>query len=221
MKEWLVDIINASDELNFQEMWDSMHEVCLMKIKEILGISRGHRHAIKETWWWSDEIREVLAAKKLAFREWIKCSRSNVVGKQSLKETYLECSKRAKKGAAKLKSAKAEGIYQELKEISSMTANKDHLMTEIRPNAVNNTKLYKIAAQRRGNAGEIETPEFNNGAEGNMLINDNDILKRWHQYCEKSMNEKFHHTEIPSKTPQIREVPDIDVGRMESENETP
>lgn len=51
MQEWLADILEASDDLSAQEIWDNVKEVVQIKAKDMLGMTRQSRFIEKETWW--------------------------------------------------------------------------------------------------------------------------------------------------------------------------
>ncbi len=88
-QERLQDIINASEELSAQEMWDNLHEVCVESAKRMLGVTGGHHHVDKETWWWSAEAKEAALLKKIAFQVWAKCDRSRIDKKDCLRVNMM------------------------------------------------------------------------------------------------------------------------------------
>lgn len=72
MSNWLEDIIVAEEELTMDDVWNSFEDVCVMKAKKHLGVSKGRLKSKKESWWWNDEVASALKSKKCACQEWSK-----------------------------------------------------------------------------------------------------------------------------------------------------
>jgi exonuclease III len=214
-QEWLKDIINASDELSSQEMWDNLHEGCVERAKRLLGVSGGQHHVHKETWWWSAGAKEATSLKRLAFQAWTKCDRSNIDEKTRLREEYKVAKKLCKKIVAQLQAAAKEDLYKELEKISDSTASRDQTVHEVRNSTqFDGTTIYKIAAQRRRNAREIDSPRFINDSQGHLLVKDEDICHRWREYCCDLFNQSDPHNIDLNVEPNLVEVPDFTVGEL-------
>uniref|UniRef100_A0A336KNE4 CSON012838 protein n=1 Tax=Culicoides sonorensis TaxID=179676 RepID=A0A336KNE4_CULSO len=56
MKEWLLDILEAAEDLSLDELWYSFEQVCTEKAKQFLGVSKGRLNIGKEAWWWNNEV---------------------------------------------------------------------------------------------------------------------------------------------------------------------
>lgn len=212
MQEYLLDILalDEDENLTVQEMWDLMQEPCLERAKTLLGVSKTGNYFKKETWWWNEETRKAVNKKDDAFKAWSNCPSSNTVEKEKLSKVYEECKKVSKQTCAQAQAAMYEKMYQELEEITRSNADRDQTVDEIgQKSKIASTTIYKIAAQRRRNAREIVSPKFICDAEGNLLVEDQAILNRWREYCEKLLNETFPRTYFPSANPVQVDVDDI------------
>lgn len=50
IRAWLSDVLNSENELTIDEMWNNCEEVCVMKAKQHLGVSKGRLKNKKESW---------------------------------------------------------------------------------------------------------------------------------------------------------------------------
>jgi len=215
MQEYLLDILNLVEDPNegdfsAQDMWNFLQEPCLEEAKKLLGVSKGHRHMHKETWWWRKEAKEVVKDKEKAYKAWSKCPCSNREEKDRLLEEYKRCKKLAKRKCAQLVAAGAERLYEELEDISSSASDTGRAVQGLREQEPNKgAVIFKIAAQRRRNAQEISSPKFVSDSQGQLLVDEDKILTRWHEYCEGLLNEEFPRRYFPDAAPNDVDVPDI------------
>lgn len=49
-------------------MWDYLQDVCLVRAKELLGVTKGQHFIDKETWWWNKDTKKAVREKKMAFQ---------------------------------------------------------------------------------------------------------------------------------------------------------
>lgn len=209
MQAWLYDLIDQHEDLTCQEMWDNLHEVCIFKAKEHLGVWKNRHHIDKETWWWNEETAEAVKNKDLACQAWTTCDPNKLQEKEKLRLEYKRCKKIAKKTVARCRAKAAQALYDELEELTQKSAQRNHAAQEIGQSGDNGTRLYKIAAQRRKNAKEIQSPKFIEDADGHLLTSDQQIKNRWFQYCNELFNEEFPSTANPIADPHFEEVPDF------------
>ena len=214
-KEYLNDIIEAADEIDAQVMWGNLEEVIVPRAKELLGVSNGRHNINKETWWWSDEAKQATQRKKLAFEAWTKCSSSNIDEKARLAKEYKDAKTLTSRVVSQVQAAAVQDLYDELEKISDSTANRDQTIQVLRQGTVNDAAtIYKIAAQRRRNAREIDSPRFINDSNGNLIVTDKGICNRWKEYCNELLNQSFPRNADPTITPHDLEVPDITLGQI-------
>lgn len=209
MQEWLTDILNCSDDLSPQEMWDNVQEVCHIKATKMLGVTRGSRHIDHETWWWNEDTKKAVAAKKAAFQAWTLCRNGTVEEKQRLHAEYQACNKQTQKTVAQVKAAALKDLYDELEELGDKEIHRTSDAQELRQgSSFDNTKIYKIAASRRRNAKEIQSPRYIKDAAGNLLVKDKEICQRWREYCDELLNTEFPRESIPSAEPNLSDIPE-------------
>ena len=78
-------------------------------LQEVLGMTTGRRPpGDKETWWWNDEVQEVIKAKKVAKKIW------ETSGRQEDRDIYRQANKAAKKAVAMNKALAMNELYEEL-----------------------------------------------------------------------------------------------------------
>ena len=124
-----------------------------------------------------------------------------------LPQEYKRCRKAAKRICAQAQAASMDELYNELKKISTTAADRHHVANELQVSSkFAGTTFFKIAAQRRRNVKEIDSPKFINDEDGKLLTRDQDILCRWRRYCDGLLNEEF-----PRRYAQTEEANDIDV----------
>uniref|UniRef100_A0A336LYA8 CSON007526 protein n=1 Tax=Culicoides sonorensis TaxID=179676 RepID=A0A336LYA8_CULSO len=209
MKIWLNDILEFGEEYSPQEMWHAMQEVCQIKAKEMLGVTRGTRHIEKETWWWNSETREAVNEKKAAFQEWTKFRNGTEAEKKRLHDIYKERSKQAKKIIAQAQAEATKDLYDELENMTSKAAHRTSDAQEVSEgSSYDSTKIYKIAAQRRRNSKQIQSPKFVKDAQGRLLVDDEEICKRWKEYCNELLNTQFPRQHTPQAEPNIQDTPE-------------
>ena len=90
------------------DMWSSFKEGVLKACEEVCGKKKGRRDR-GDTWWWNEEVKEVIGKKKEAYKIWCK-DRS-----EGNKARYKSMKNRAKKVVAKAMRKEAE---EELSKIS-------------------------------------------------------------------------------------------------------
>ncbi|XP_055838267.1 uncharacterized protein LOC129906511 [Episyrphus balteatus] len=210
MQNYLYNNTNIflNEESTAQSMWDLLQRTCIEKAKTLLGVSKGHNQQGKETWWWNDEAKAFVSKKKMAFKAWSKCPSNNTEQKSRLEVEYRNCKKEAKKICAQIQAKNTEDLYRELDVISTPTAD---AIQELRQNVNKGATIFKIAAQIRRNAQEICSPKFINNAQGQLLVENYEILHRWRQYCDELLNEQFPRLHFPMASPNLSEVSDVTV----------
>ncbi len=80
---------------------------------------------------------------------------------------------------AQLQAAGLDELYKELDKFFTSAADRDQTAEELQVGSkYAGTTIFKLAAQRRRNAREIDTPKFIRDKNGNLPTRDEDILRR-------------------------------------------
>ncbi|GAB0089080.1 hypothetical protein DMENIID0001_035590 [Sergentomyia squamirostris] len=202
MAEWIRGNTNCED-LSPTQMWNALSDVLVDKAKTTLGVSKGPLHNDKETWWWNSETKEAVLAKSNAFKAWTGCKPSSE--KVHLKEKYDDCKKVVKRKVAQAQAAAAEKFYQELEDLGTDERPSMHEKPK------DNARIYKVAAQRRRNAREIQAPKYIEDAHGTLLVDDKAICNRMREYFNDLLNEEFPRESFPSVEPNTEDIDDFSV----------
>ncbi|XP_075210428.1 uncharacterized protein LOC142317764 [Lycorma delicatula] len=160
LQDWIHDVVEAEAELDAGEMWQAFQDVCLLKAKELLGVSKGRLRNGREGWFWKgDSVKKAVAAKRAAFRAWLKCDPLLTIEKERLRQQKVETKKAAAKEIAKAKAAACQKFYEDLESPDG------------------DGMIFKVAAQHRNNAKAITSPKFIEDANGRLLTDDHDITQ--------------------------------------------
>ncbi|XP_071719227.1 uncharacterized protein [Rutidosis leptorrhynchoides] len=99
------------------QMWkylaSTIREVAKEALGVVVGTSRGNR-AVRESWWFSDEVQRKVALKQLRFRELITCGEGTPSDRIRAEERYKEAKREAKKALAQTKDMAYEVLYKKL-----------------------------------------------------------------------------------------------------------
>lgn len=83
---------------------------CIRKVaSEVLGVSKSSHQSRRNTWWWDEEVRSKVEAKKMAYRK-LKESKDEVE-RGINKVSYKRAEKESKLAVARAKSEPLEGLY--------------------------------------------------------------------------------------------------------------
>nr|XP_032523145.1 craniofacial development protein 2-like [Danaus plexippus plexippus] len=91
-----------------QEVWDRAQSAIITAGKRVLGLSKGGRVIDKETWWWNDEVQEVIREKKTAFKKW---QQSN---SPEDRLEYIAAKRASKRAVARARSDRLSPLYDTL-----------------------------------------------------------------------------------------------------------
>lgn len=151
---------------NVQEWWTHNAAVITKYGKEVLGETAGKVWEQKESWWWDEQIKEVLKGKKEAKKRW---EQSQL---EENRDMYRERNKEAKKVVAQAKAKAYENLYTELETKEGQN------------------KIFKLARSRNKSTKDITHVKQIKDRNGTVLRKEEDILKRWKEYFERLLNEE-------------------------------
>ena len=93
-------------------MWEAVADYIRRSAKETLGLPRGGGTRMEGAWWWNEEIKEKVKAKKEAYAEFMS---SNSEEEREQKEIgYKVAKKEARKAVAIAKSQAFDRLYHRL-----------------------------------------------------------------------------------------------------------
>ena len=120
-------------------------------VEGVCGMTTGHIQRERETWWWCDEVRQAITAKRKAFKEW------QAEQTEEKKEAYKAKTRQANRAVAAAK----EAAWQEwCKEIDG---------AEVRQ------KMFKIAKQMRKERKEVVGGIYIKDKNGNTIVEGHNI----------------------------------------------
>ncbi|XP_064097619.1 ribonuclease Y-like [Macrobrachium nipponense] len=141
-------------------------EIIVRDAREILGESSGKMFENKETWWFSEEVKDATKQKKEAKKRW--------EGTQVEEDwmAYKEANKLAKKTVATAKDRAYDQLYKELD-------------TKERQG-----KIFKLARMRNKSTKDITHIGQIKDKDENVLRNERHMQRIWEEYFEALLNEE-------------------------------
>ncbi|XP_076933607.1 uncharacterized protein LOC143599578 [Bidens hawaiensis] len=122
----------------------------------------------KELWWWNEIVQDKIRDKQGSFRELMRCT--NEEERLGLRESYKNAKREVKKAVSEAKNNAYKRIYECLE-----TKGGEHYM-------------FKIAKARELIKKDLGTVKFINGADGHVLVKEQDIRLRWKTYFQNLFN---------------------------------
>lgn len=86
-------------EGNMKKMWEKVAEGVKKVAKEVVGVGRGNMPQDKQTWWWAEEVQEIISKKKIQFKklqknreseDWVEYKSLSKAAKSAVSEAKLE-----------------------------------------------------------------------------------------------------------------------------------
>ena len=148
-------------------MWGGLKKCLLDVVEEVCGRSRGRpRH--RETWWWNDEVAELVKEKRRLFGIYNK-SKSG-----SDKRTVLEDKRRydEAKCAARRGISKAQEV--ERRKFGEMLDEENEKGT-----------VFRVAKQIVRNNRDVVGGGCVRRADGKIVVEEDEVLEVWRTYYEK------------------------------------
>ena len=156
---------------NVQEWWEENSKVIVRAGQEVLGMTTGRRPpGDKETWWWNDEVKDAIRAKKEAKKKW------DASGRHEERDIYRQANKEAKKEVARSKAHAMDEVYKELETPEG------------------ERKIYRIAKARDKSAKDFTQIRQIKDEQGVVLWEHDKIIERWKGYFGKLLNEENPRT---------------------------
>jgi hypothetical protein len=142
-------------------MWMKM-STCIRKVaSEEFGVTKGGKRETKETWWWNENVQNVVKEKKECFtRMHLDRSVDNI-------ERYKVAKKTAKRTVSEARGQMYDGLYQRL---GTKEGEKEiYMMVKSRERKTRQVKYIKDVTEQ-------------------LLTKDENIKNRWREYFNKLFN---------------------------------
>ena len=177
---------------NVQEWWEANSTVIVRAGQEVFGMTTGRRPpGDKETWWWNDEVKDAIRAKKEAKKKW------DASGRQEERDIYRQANKEAKKEVARSKAHAMDEVYKELETPEG------------------ERKIYRIAKARDKSAKDFTQIRQIKDEQGVVLWEHDKIIERWKGYYGNLLNEENPRTVFGDGVPNEGLTPAINRKEVE------
>ena len=145
--------------------WNEMKTILPEVATQVCGVTSGTSNRESESWWWNVEAQEAIKEKKVAWK-----ALDENPDDATAREIYKDAKKKAKKVVAQSRSKASRPLYEKLG-----TPEGEQM-------------VYRIAKKRERSRRDIEECSYIKNRNGNILIEDEDIKKRWKDYFEELLN---------------------------------
>lgn len=171
LREKMLAEVDWCKEGSVEFMWKNLAGEVRSCCRKVLGeYKSGTTYMEKETWWWSDEVDQAVKEKKKAYKMWQKSRLSEDC------EKYEKAKKIAKRVVAKAKSDSFKAMYNRLE---TREGERD---------------IYKLAKERAVKKRDIVRVKCIKGENGEVIVDDTEIRKRWGKYFNTVMNDGVSET---------------------------
>uniref|UniRef100_A0A8D8XZ49 Craniofacial development protein 2 n=1 Tax=Cacopsylla melanoneura TaxID=428564 RepID=A0A8D8XZ49_9HEMI len=177
------EMINSQNSDDVNDMWNTAKSIITEAAEEQIG--RMERKRNEE--WYDEECKQLIEEKNMARKRMLERNTRNN------RERYHNLRKESKK---LLKKKKKEALKKKIKEIDQLSRENEQ------------RKFY--AAVNRMKKGFQPTVNACRDANGEMLTNDETVLKRWAQHFEELLNEDERIPTVRIEEEQITEEDDME-----------
>ena len=150
-------------DMDSPNLWKSFKEGVLRACDEVCGKARGRREQ-GETWWWNEDVKDAIAKKKEAFKEYCKNKT------EGLKAKYRKMNNHAKKVVAKAREEETEQMICRLgQDING---------------------LFRFVRSARRDGKDVEGGRCMRGKDEKLHFSEKDRGRVWKEHMEEIMNEE-------------------------------
>ena len=143
-------------------MWDVVADCIRRSAKETLGLSRGGGNRMEGAWWWNEEVKKKVKAKKEAYAEFM--SSSSEDEREDKKIGYKVAKKVAKRAVTVAKSQAFDRLYHKL-------GTKE-----------GENEVFKLARARERKTRDLGVVSCIKDEEDKVLTEDAEIKERWQRF---------------------------------------
>jgi len=153
----------VSSKAGPDERWVGMKEAWLGAADKVCGWTKGPpRH--KQTWWWTDEVGEVVKEKRVRYTRW---KRS---GLEEDRRKYLESKRLARNAVWRAQEDKRQELTRELHSEEGKRS------------------IFRVAKQMSKGQTDVEGACCMKSEQGNIVTDSDGIKDIWSSYMEKLLN---------------------------------
>jgi hypothetical protein len=165
---------DGESEDDVEGVWGTLKKSLLDVAEEVCGKTRGkQRH--RETWWWDDEVAELVKEKRRLFRIYNKSKKEAADTRAILedKRRYDEAKRAARRGVSK-------ALKAQRRRFGVMVDEENKKGT-----------VFRVAEQMVRNNRDVEGGGCVKTIEVRIVVNDDEVLETWRAYYDKLSNEEF------------------------------
>ena len=157
-------------------MWDVVADCIRRAAKETLGLSRGGGNRMEGAWWWNEEVKAKVKAKKEAYAEFMSSSSEDERAHKRI--GYKAAKKVARRAVAVAKSQAFDRLYHRLETKEG------------------EKEVFKLARVRERKTRDLGVVRCIKDEDGKVLTEDAEIKERWQRFFAKLLNGEGGETTV-------------------------
>ena len=175
-----------------QEIWGDMKEIMVPVAADVCGRTSGRPKLDKETWWWNQEVQAAIKEKSIARKIWEHDNNDQT------REGYRQAKRVAKRMVAIAKREANREWYEKLE-----TTEGEKI-------------IYRVAEARRKERQDVGELGVIKDENGNIIIDEENIKKRWKNYFSQLLNTENECGELEEVLPVEGPIVNINVSEVEN-----
>jgi len=144
-------------EPSAETKWQQFKETIMTAAKRVCGVSKGSCRE-RKTWIWNNEVKQAVTAKAQQFQNWYKTKT------RADRERYMQARTEVRKAIA----SNARGVAERLEAMGKQA------------------RIFGEVRRIIGDRTDIGKTRLIKNSQGKILTNENEMMKAWTQYMEKS-----------------------------------
>ena len=154
-------------------LWEGLKECLVTEAEEVCGMTKGHqRH--RETWWWNDEVSEVIKEKQRLYRIYDKSREDGRRREGGINEAkYYQAKREAKRVVCKAQEAERRKLAEELKVADGKGT------------------LFRVAKQMVKKGKDVVGGGCVKNGDGRIVVEEDELMEVWRAHYATLANEEF------------------------------